>query len=48
MVASKKLRLAVEVDHGDGRRMKSKNGEDGSNDTAQVGPGDRVAKCEWI
>ena len=26
--------------HGDGRRKKSKTGEDGSNHTAQVGPGD--------
>ena len=27
--------------HGDGRRKKSKTGEDGSYNTAQVGPGDR-------
>ena len=26
--------------HGDGRRKKSKTGEDGTNHTAQVGPGD--------
>ena len=32
------------VGHGDGRRQKSKTGEDGSNHTAQVGPGDRGRK----
>ena len=51
MVPSKELRLAVETEevtkyrrapvcHGDGRRKKSKTGEDGRNHTAQVGPGD--------
>ena len=32
------------VGHGDGRRKKSITGEDGSNHTAQVGPGDRGRK----
>ena len=31
----------VQFGHGDGRRKKSKTGEDGSYHTAQVGPGDR-------
>ena len=35
VVASK-----AQVCHGDRRRKKSKTGEDGSNHTAQVGPGD--------
>ena len=30
----------AQVCHGDGRRKKSKTGEDGSKHTAQVGPGD--------
>ena len=30
--------------HGDGRRKKSKTGDDGSYHTAQVGPGDRGRK----
>ena len=34
----------AQVDHGDGRRKKSKTGEDGSYHTAQVGPGDRGRK----
>ena len=29
------------VSHGDGRRKRSKTGEDGSYHTAQVGPGSR-------
>ena len=46
MVATKRL----EVGHGDGRRKISKNGEDGSYHTAQVGPGDRGRKKSktWI
>ena len=41
----------VPVGHGDGRRKKSKTGEDGSNHTAEVGLGDRgrkKSKKEWI
>ena len=42
----------AQVGHGDGRRKKSKTGEDGSYHTAQVGPGDRGGKNElniiWI
>ena len=34
----------AQVGHGDGRRKKSKIGEDGSNHTAEVGPGDRGRK----
>ena len=30
----------VQAGHGEGRRKKSKTGEDGSHHTAQVGPGD--------
>ena len=37
----------AQVGHGDGRRKKSKTGEDGSYHTAQVGPGDRGRK-KWI
>ena len=37
VVASKQLKFAC---HGDGCRKKSKTGKDGSNHTAQVGPGD--------
>ena len=49
MVTSKQLRLAVEMEEkeeqdrrmiGDGQREKSKTGEDGSIQTAQVGHGD--------
>ena len=36
VVASKQLKFC----HGDGRRKKSKTGEDGSIHTAQVDPGD--------
>ena len=44
MVATKRL----EVGHGDGRRKISKNGEDGSYHTAQVGCGDeRRARLEY-
>ena len=51
-VATEWLRLAMEkmvaterqVGHGDGRRKKSKTGEDGSHHTAQVGPSDRGKK----
>ena len=40
----------AQVGHGDGRRKKSKTGEDGSYHTAQVGPGDRGRKKSkiWI
>ena len=34
----------AQVGHGDGRRKKSKTGEDGSYNTAQVGPRDRGRK----
>ena len=34
----------AQVGHGDGRRKKSKTGDDGSYHTAQVGPGDRGRK----
>ena len=41
----------AQVGHGDGQRKKRKTGEDGSNHTAQVSPGDIVRKknkMEWI
>ena len=40
----------AQVGHGDGRRKKSKTGEDDSYHTAQVGPGDRGRKKskKWI
>ena len=40
----------AQVGHGDGRRKKSKTGENGSYHTAQVGPGDRGRKKskKWI
>ena len=34
----------AQIGHVDGRRKKSKTGEDGSYHTAQVGPGDRRCK----
>ena len=34
----------AQVGHGEGKRKKSKTGEDGSYHTAQVGPGDRGRK----
>ena len=34
----------AQVGHGYGRKKKSKTGEDGSFDTAHVGPGDRGRK----
>ena len=34
----------AQVGHGDGRKKKSKTGEDGSYDTAQIGLGDRRRK----
>ena len=42
-----------QVGHGNGRRKKSKTGEDGRYHTAQVGPGDRgrkksKKKKKWI
>ena len=46
MAATKWFRQAME-----GRRKKSKTGEDGSYHTAQVGPGDigrKKIKKEWI
>ena len=42
----------AQVGHGDGRRKKSKSGEDGCYHTAQVGPGDREeerrARLEYL
>ena len=38
----------AQVGHGDGRKKKSKTGEDGSYQTAQIGLGRKKEEQKWI